>query len=130
MKEPQVYHTAELSDWMVSHHACIRWCERIGQTTNTWAARILIQIALNQAITIPNRYAVTRWVEKHIDSHTTHSRRTGIRYHIAGSAVVITGGNRVITILKATEEDYATVFVFLIFGFWLEDEVQEVARPA
>lgn len=130
MKDPQVYHSAELSDWHVSHHACIRWCERIGNTSDTWAARVLIQIALNQAITIPNRYAVSRWVEKSIESHTAYSRRIGIRYHVAGAAIVITGGNRVITVLKATEEDYATVLVFLIFGFWLEDEVQEIARPA
>lgn len=129
MKESKVYHSTDLSDWKVSHHACIRWCERIGNTTNTWAARALIQIALNTSLTIPNRYAVTRWVEKISDSHTTYSRKHGIRYHIAGAAIVITGGNRVITVLKASTEDYATVLTWLMTGFWLPEEVQET-NPA
>lgn len=130
---PQTYHSTENYDWQVSHHACQRWCERVDNTSSTWAARILIQIAMQNHLLIPNRYATTRWVEKHIPSKTLRNRLHGIRYHLAGTVIAITAGNRVITVIKATDEDYATLLVWLTFGIWFEKddaEVQGIHPPA
>jgi len=114
------YHTSEFSDWKVSHHASKRWCERIGMTNDTWAARRLIIFALENGITIPNRLAAQQWVIDVEAARTTLSRRNGIRYHVAGSALLITAGNRVVTVIKLTDEDIAIVLTWLTSGFWIE----------
>ena len=114
----QVHHTTENYDWLITQHAAERWCERIGTTTNTWAARGLIQISVRRSVTIPNRLATPRWVVEPDANLTALVRRKGIRYRISGTAVFVTGGHRVITLLKATDDDLATVLIWFITGEW------------
>ena len=114
----QVHHTLENYEWLVSQHAAERWCERVGNTTDTWAARTLIQISVQGSLTIPNRLATPRWVLQPDENLTGLSRRQGIRYRISGVAVFVTGGHRVITVLRATEDDLAMVLVWLMTREW------------
>lgn len=107
--------------WNVSHHAVQRWIERIGNTSDSWGARRLIQIAADNSIGVPNRLATRLWVPEKVDSaYTTVKRRHGFRYRLSGQAVLVMSGQTIITILKATAEDWATILVWQITGCWVD----------
>jgi hypothetical protein len=116
-----VFHWPER--WNVSRHATVRWIERVGRTSNTWAARRLIQAATDSSILVPNRLATQLWVHQVVnDDFTTLKRRQGFRYRMTSQAVLIMSGQTIVTVLKTTAEDLATVLVWQITGTWLGDE--------
>ena len=103
----------------ISQHACDRWNERVRDTGGSWRARSRVEHALHASVTIPNRYACSRWVSKWNPKLDAAFRRSGTRYRFYPGAVLITNTKgSVITILEADEEDLAAVLVWLLLGCW------------
>lgn len=117
--------------WRVSHHACERWVERVGDVNDTWRARSRIQRSVAHSVVIPNRLATDLWVPKVRDEATAIMRRAGVRYRFSGSVVFVTQGKRVITLLLPTTEDIATLLVWQLTGQWLptDELVEEEIQP-
>lgn len=104
--------------WYVAHHAAERWIERVCPCADTHVARNHILHALDMSFQIPNRHAVTLWINKVTEAGTASSRREGVRWYMAGYAVFIVSGNRVVTVLRASDSDVHTVLAWLLTGIW------------
>lgn len=110
----------------VSHHACDRWNQRalgVDDGGDSWGARSQVQDAVKAAVLIPNRLTA-RWVPRYRKAATAQFRKQGIRYRFHPAGMLVMGGKRVITVLPASEDDLATVLVWMMLGQWL-DEVPE-----
>lgn len=103
----------------MSHHASDRWIERIHACADTQAARVWIQYSLDLAFQVPNRYAVDLWIQRIVEGRTQLARREGMRWYMLGYAVFIVSGNRVVTVIRATEDDVRIVLAWLLTGIWM-----------
>ena len=54
-------------------------------------------------------------------------RKQGIRYRFHPAGMLVIGGKRVITVLPVTEDDLATVLVWMMLGQWLDADAEALA---
>ena len=107
-------------DWSVSAHAAERWVERMGGTSDVWAARYLIEHRIEHALMVPNRHAAKMWLRHIREEMIVSQRKHGIRFHVYGHAVFIVAGSKVVTMFRASDEDVATLLTWLMLGQWCE----------
>ena len=105
--------------WRVTRHACERWLQRIEDVGDTWTARNHILRAVHRSIIIPNRLASEIWVPKFQEGLTSKHRRHGFRYRFTSKAVLITGGNRILTVIDVSHDVLATILVWQMTGWWV-----------
>ena len=114
-----------MTTWKVSTHASERWLERFNDAENLGQARRRVQRAARVGRPIPNRLAVDLWHRKRSSKDVQRLRRQhGFRYRLMGTAVLVTQGHTVITVLRATTEELAAVLVWQMMDQWVPD------RPA
>jgi hypothetical protein len=125
----------------VSRHACDRWTERVvnkhaeraeraghaGRTEpaaiSSWQVRSRVEYAQRNAITIPNRYA-SLWHKRDDPKTRKLLRREGTRYSFYPGAVLVTNSKgSVITVLDASDDDLATMLVWLLMNEWLGEAI-------
>jgi hypothetical protein len=102
----------------ITSHAVDRFIERVGARDRK-EANARIHINVSRALTVPNRYAEDLWVVDYNPAATAPLRRRGIRYRFSPGVLFITRGKSVVTVVRTTPEDLATVLVWKMTNQWI-----------
>lgn len=103
----------------MTSHACQRWQQRVNSQPGVTKA---IKSCMKGAMAIPNRYT-RRWGRITWSKSVARSmRKRGTRYYFTPAAVLITCGDRIVTVVDVTDDDLATFLVWKMMNFWLEEE--------
>jgi hypothetical protein len=104
----------------VTRHAIDRYRERVTQ-----CGRRHIREDLLATVKIPTRYARQRWTERNSPSNTT------VEWRMSAVAVYVVVSGRAVTAWKTTEDDLATLLVWLTMRTWVgERDPQNVDTRA
>ena len=106
---------------VLTTHVLERYRERI----NPIASRRTISQDLLETVQIPTRYPRQRWTERNSPSHTT------VEWRMSASALYVVVSGRAVTTWRVTEDDLATLLVWLTMNTWVgERDPQNVDTRA
>lgn len=94
------------------------WLER-SRALRDHLGRDGVRAAIRRSVDVPIRIGAQRWANKVSEARVRDWRRKKVRYHAAWPSVLIAVDRTVVTVIRADDDDLATLLVHALIGVWL-----------